>query len=57
MPVVGIGAVLYGRYVKRLSKQAQAALGDAVNKPQSRRAQLLTDRSPRTLARLLAPVR
>ena len=30
MPLVGVGAVLYGRYVKRLSKQAQAALGDAV---------------------------
>ena len=30
MPPVGIGAVLYGRYVKRLSKQAQASLGEAV---------------------------
>ena len=27
MPAVGIGAVLYGRYVKRLSKSAQSALG------------------------------
>ena len=41
MPVVGIGAVLYGRYVKRLSKQAQAALGDAVTEQTGRhRAQL-----------------
>ena len=30
MPVVGVGAVVYGRYVKRLSKSAQAALGEAV---------------------------
>lgn len=30
MPVVGVGTVLYGRYIKRLSNSSQEALGAAV---------------------------
>jgi hypothetical protein len=42
MPVVGVGAVLYGRYVKRLSKSAQTALGDAVGSAGERLASIRT---------------
>ena len=42
MPLVGVGAVLYGRYVKRLSKQAQAALGEAVGSASERLSSVRT---------------
>jgi ABC-type multidrug transport system fused ATPase/permease subunit len=42
MPVVGVGAVLYGRYVKRLSKAAQAALGEAVGSAGERLSSIRT---------------
>ena len=42
MPMVGVGAVLYGRYVKRLSKAAQAALGEAVGSAGERLSSIRT---------------